>query len=254
MAKERPLIGCTTYRKVAHQEPPIELIGLMPSYIEAILAAGGIPVLIPHGLSEADLQVVLAQVNGVLLPGGGDIEPTVYAGDMHTAVYGIDQERDRIELYVARAAVQQGKPLLAICRGVQVLNVALGGTLWVDIKSQKADSLLHDNFLTQPRNYLAHDVTIVPGSYLALSLGKETTAVNSLHHQGIKRLAAGLTPTAVAADGLIEGVEISGHPFAVGVQWHPENLIHDDPAMLALFKQFVQAAAKNAAQPLESIQ
>ena len=126
----KPLIGCTTYRKISNQTPPIDILGLMPSYLEAIVAAGGVPVMIPLGLSDDDLQVAIQQMDGILLPGGGDIEPTVYQGRRHQTVSGIDEDRDRVEMTVARTAVAQQKPLLAICRGMQVLNVALGGSLW----------------------------------------------------------------------------------------------------------------------------
>lgn len=240
--EKRPLIGCTTYRKTADQAPPIDVIGLMPSYIEAVTAAGGLPVLIPLGLSEDDLAAILARVDGVLLPGGGDIDPAVYRGSDHKTIYGIDTDRDRVELFVARRAVAAQKPLLAICRGHQVLNVALGGTLWEDVQSLMPDAIRHDNFRVFPRNHIAHPVIAQPDSHIARWVGRTEIAVNSLHHQGVRDLAAELRATAVAPDGLVEGAEVPGHPFAVSVQWHPENLIHDDPSMLALFRGLVDAA------------
>jgi putative glutamine amidotransferase len=240
----RPLIGCTTYRKTADQNPPIEILGLMPSYVQAVVAAGGLPVLIPLGLQEAELLAILQRVDGVLLPGGGDIDPELYAGmNNHTTLWGIDADRDRVEVVVARQAVQQQKPLLAICRGHQLLNVALGGSLYEDVHSLAPSLVKHDNYRVRPRNYLAHDVTIAADSLLAQQLGCTETAVNSLHHQAIRDLAPALTAVATAPDGLIEAVEVHSHPFAIGVQWHPENLIEDDPAMLNLFKGFITAAA-----------
>lgn len=237
-----PLIGCTTYHKTADQNPPIDIIGLMPSYIEAVAAAGGIPILIPLNLSEENLLAIFARIDGLLLPGGGDIDPAVYQGQDHETLFGIDHDRDRVELLLARTAVTHQKPMLAICRGIQVLNVALGGNLYEDVFSYMPDAMRHDNFGKKPRNYLAHHVAIQPDSLVARQLGKTDTAVNSLHHQGINRLASELTAVATAPDGLIEAVEVPGHPYAIGVQWHPEMLIHDDPDMLALFAGLVAAA------------
>lgn len=242
--QRRPLIGCTTYRKTADQNPPIDLFGLMPTYVEAIVAAGGVPILIPLGLSDEDLQTIFERVDGLLLPGGGDIDPSFYRGDPHATLWGIDRDRDRVEFFIARAAVAQRKPLLAVCRGHQVFNVALGGTLWVDVASQMPNAIKHDNFGIYPRNHLAHEVKLQPESTLSQCLGSNKAAVNSLHHQGIRDLAPELTAVGVAPDGLIEAVEITGHPFAIGVQWHPENLIHDDPAMLSLFKGLIRASLR----------
>ncbi len=239
----KPLIGCTTYRKTAGQSPPIEIIGLMPSYLDAVVAAGGIPVMIPLGLSDEDLLAAMQRMDGILLPGGGDIEPAIYQGQGHPTVAGIDDDRDRVEMVVARTAVAQQKPLLAICRGVQVLNVALGGSLWEDVELLMPQAMHHEYVNSHPRNYLAHNVAIEPDSLLAKQLGMTETAVNSLHHQGIRRLASELRATAVAPDGLIEGVEVINHPFALGVQWHPENLIHNVPHMLGLFQGLVEAAS-----------
>lgn len=238
----KPLIGCTTYRKVSGQNPPIDILGLMPSYLEAIAAAGGVPVMIPLGLSDENLQVAIEGMDGILLPGGGDIEPGVYQGEGHPTVAGIDEDRDRVELLVARTAVSQQKPLLAICRGLQVLNVALGGSLWEDVEQMMPQAMHHEHVNSHPRNYLAHNVKIEADSLLARQLGTTETAVNSLHHQGIRRLATNLRATAVAPDGLIEGIEVIDHPYAIGVQWHPENLIHNVPHMLGLFEGLIEAA------------
>lgn len=244
MMTHKPIIGCTTYRKISDQSPPIDILGLMPSYLEAIVAAGGVPVMIPLGLRDDDLRVVIQQMDGILLPGGGDIEPTVYHGDGHPTVAGIDEDRDRVELVVAQTAVALQKPLLAICRGLQVLNVALGGSLWEDVELLMPQAMHHEYVNSHPRNYLAHNVNIEPNSLLARQLGMTQTAVNSLHHQGIRRLADDLRETAVAPDGLIEAVEVIDHPYAIGVQWHPENLIHNAPHMLGLFQGLVEAASQ----------
>jgi putative glutamine amidotransferase len=244
MAVKPPLIGCTTYHKTVRQKNPIEMYGLMPSYTRAIVAAGGAPVLIPLGLGEESLMTIIERLDGLLMPGGGDIEPGLYGGENHRSLGGVDPDRDRTEFLVARAALDMDKPLLAICRGIQVLNVALGGTLWFDLPSQRPGGLQHDQGDLHPRNYLAHTVTLQPGSLVARCMGKTESAVNSLHHQALRDLAPELQVTGVASDGVIEVVEVSGHPFALGVQWHPENLIDDDPAMLGLFRGLVRAAAE----------
>ena len=242
--KKAPIIGCTTYRKISDQNPPIQIIGLMPTYIDAVLAVGGIPLLIPLGMGEDELLMVFDRIDGLLLPGGADIEPSIYQKGSNGLSRGIDEDRDRVELFLARTAVTQQKPLFAICRGIQVLNVALGGSLYEDIQVDYPEAIEHDYNSTQPRNFLAHEVAIQSDSILFNQIGKATTAVNSLHHQNVRKLASDMVATAVAPDGLVEGVEIPGHPFVLGVQWHPEMLVHDDPGMLALFRGFVQAAGQ----------
>jgi putative glutamine amidotransferase len=243
MPAKRPLIGCTTYRKTINQDRPIEMYGLMTSYVDAIRAAGGVPLLIPLGASDEDLQAIFERLDGVLLPGGGDIAPERYNGRPDVTMWGIDPQRDQTEITLVRLAVRQEKPFMAICRGIQVMNVALGGTLVEDIPSQIETDLEHDTPSSLPRTLLRHTVAIQADSLLARHLGKIESPVNSLHHQSVRDLAPELRITAEAPDGVVEAAEVPGHPFALGVQWHPENLIHDDPAMLALFKGFVAAAA-----------
>ena len=241
MFEKRPFIGCTTYH-LTQSSSQREIVGLMPAYIEAIIMAGGNPFLIPHGLDNQALQATLDRLDGLLLPGGGDIAPQRYRGSDHPKIYGIDEERDRLEFWLAQNAVKQQKPLFAICRGHQLLNVALGGTLWSDVDSQRDPSFRHNYFVGMPRTYLAHTVQVAPDSTLSSLLGGTEVSVNSLHHQGVKKLADELTQTAVSADGLVESSEVKGHPFAVSVQWHPENLVHDHPEMVSLFRGFIDAA------------
>jgi putative glutamine amidotransferase len=237
----RPLIGCTSYRKQLGGDYPLTIDGLMPSYIRAILAAGGLPVLISQEYDADSLASLLETLDGVLIPGGGDIDPACYGGSMHETVYGVDAGRDALELFVAREAVAQDKPLLAICRGHQILNIAQGGTLWEDVLTLMPGAERHAYFWGYERNRISHEVRLVGQSRLSrLGLG-ERLRVNSLHHQGIKRLGQSLTPIAYAPDGLIEGVEIQDHRFAVGVQWHPEELYGEEAAAQALFAAFIAA-------------
>lgn len=239
----RPIIGLTTYRKVAGESSPTSYMALMPAYIEAVAAAGGVPVLIPLGLDEEALLILFDRLDGLLLTGGGDIAGDQYRSEHTDYIFDVDEDRDRVELTLARQAIAQHKPLLAICRGHQLLNVALGGTLYEDVLKWMPGAIKHDFFGVFPRNHQVHEVTIEPGSRLAATLGRPETNVNSLHHQGIRDLAPGLTAVAHAPDGLIEAVEANDHPFAVGVQWHPENLVEDVPSMRSLFRGLVEASA-----------
>ena len=241
----RPIIGCTTYRKKTAQPRPGDVYGLMPAYTESITKAGGVPLLIPLGLDEADLAFILTRVDGLLLPGGGDIDPAHYGGAAAGPLEGIDRERDRTETLVCQLAVDRALPFLAICRGLQMLNVTLGGSLVEDIATMIPGALEHDLPNNQPRNHLAHSVAVLPDSNLCRHLGSELCWVNSVHHQAIRAVAPGLKVTAWSQDGVIEAAELPDHPFAIGVQWHPENLVNDDPAMLALFEGLVAAAIVN---------
>jgi putative glutamine amidotransferase len=240
----RPLIGCATYHKTIRQKQPIEIIGLMPSYIEAVRAAGGLPVLIPLGLDQEELGAVLQRLDGILLPGGGDVAPAAYGGDEQApTIRDVNTRRDEAEFALVRHALANEKPLLAICRGLQLLNVALGGSLWEDVAESMPGAIAHDYFGQGQRDYLAHPVIVREDSRLAAVLESNgTIAVNSLHHQGIHELAPDLLPVAWAPDGLVEAVELPDHPFALGVQWHPENLLESEPKMRLLFGGFIQAA------------
>lgn len=236
-----PLIGVTSNYNPP-KEGPLGTIVVGKSYIQAVLRAGGLPVVIPVGLSETELSMLFPRLDGILLTGGGDIDPNRFQGSPHPRVYDIDERRDRLEIGLVKLAAENGKPFMGICRGIQVINVALGGTLYTHIADQMAGAARHDYYPDIPRDYLAHPVTIDPGSRLASCLGGERFEVNSLHHQGIERLAASLVAVAHAANSLIEGVELPGHPFGLGVQWHPEWMQAHDPQR-RLFQALVQAAA-----------
>lgn len=205
------------------------------------MQAGGVPVLIPSELNEDDWMDLYAHLDGILLSGGGDIALERFNGSPHPRVVGVDERRDALEFGLLHSAIQQGKPFLGICRGSQVVNVGLGGTLYTHVKAQHPDSLKHDYYPGYPRNHLAHPVRVEEGSRLAEILGEPVLQVNSLHHQGIKDLAPKLKPVAYAPDGLIEAVELSDHPFGLAVQWHPEWLTDQQHAR-NLFTAFVDSA------------
>ncbi len=240
-AEKRPVIGITTYRKHS-RDGNRPIFAIMRDYVEAVKAGGGVPTLIPLGLDDQDLFQLIGRLDGLVLPGGGDIQPQFYRGRSHEALRDIDPDRDRVEIFIAQQATKLEKPFLAICRGHQILNVALGGTMWEDLASQYPNALKHDFFGKGLRNYLPHTVEVDSESDLAGLLGKNSTPVNSLHHQGVRDIAPELKVTAVAPDGVVEGLEVDGHPFGIAVQWHPENLVGDDPAMLALFEGLVKAS------------
>jgi len=179
--------------------------------------------------------------DGFVLSGGGDVDPALYGGHLDATVHSIDPERDAFECALIPLVLQADKPLLAICRGAQILNVALGGSLYEDIPSALPAALRHDWYPNIPRDYLAHTVEIEPGSRLAEILGTRKLRTNSLHHQAIRQPAPGLEVVAYAEDGVIEAVELPGKRFAIGVQWHPECL-PNEPAMQRLFSEFVNVA------------
>jgi len=183
------------------------------------------------------------RLDGLLLTGGGDVAPRHYGEARRVGLTSVDPPRDRVELWLAWRSVRDNLPLLAICRGIQVLNVALGGTLYQDIPAEIAGALRHSFRFEHPRNYLGHKVQVEPDARLGEIMGPGVVSVNSFHHQSIKDVAPELVVTALAPDEVIEGVEIPGLSFAVGVQWHPEELVDDDPRMLSLFKAFVTAAS-----------
>jgi putative glutamine amidotransferase len=222
--------------------------GAIEAYLEALIRAGAAPVIVPRRLPAEALSAMFQKLDGVLLPGGGDIAPARLGGESHATVYGVDDERDELEFTLARWAVEQAKPILGICRGIQVFNAALGGSLYLDIGSQRPNSVRHNPARELPWDYLAHRVSVEPGSRLAACWGGSQTCpaegpVNSWHHQAVREPAPGLRVTARSEDGLIEGLELPAHPFALAVQWHPE-MLPNRPETLGLFTGLVEAATR----------
>ncbi|MFF3378791.1 gamma-glutamyl-gamma-aminobutyrate hydrolase family protein [Streptomyces sp. NPDC002680] len=204
--------------------------------IEAVWRAGGEPASIhPTDCTDAEVAARLARFDGVLLPGGGDLAPHRYgAPDTHDTVYDVDDLQDTFDLQVARSALESGLPLLAICRGLQVVNVALGGTLHQDMGGPE-----HEH------RHVVHPVTIRQDSLLARVVGAEKTDASCYHHQRVDRPGTGLVPTATAADGTIEALELpDAQGWFTSVQWHPEDTAHEDPSQQSLFNALVQAGAR----------
>jgi putative glutamine amidotransferase len=213
------------------------------SYCRAVQVAGGTPVLLPL-LDDETVLDIYERLDGLLLVGGGDIAPRHFGEARSPGLKRVDLPRDRVELLLTRRAVEDGLPLLAICRGIQVLNVALGGTLFQDIGRQISQALRHDFAPGFPRNHLGHEVGVNPGTRLVEILRANRLGVNSFHHQSLKHVAPGLLVAAMAPDGVIEAVEMPQPRFVIGVQWHPEELMEDDLGMRGLFQVFVEEAAR----------
>jgi putative glutamine amidotransferase len=214
----------------------------LDDYVESVKRAGGEPVV----LSNADdPAAVVGKVDGLLLTGGLDVDPSLYGEAAHETTH-IAPERDRFEVPLSKAAMDQDLPIFAICRGVQVLNVAGGGSLVQDIPSTVTSDLNHSVDL--PKNHVAHSVRITAGTRLAAALGPHadlgTCPVNSRHHQSVKEVAPGFLVSAVSPDGVVEAIERPDRTFCVGVQWHPENFVSTGE-FSALFREFVAAAARH---------
>jgi putative glutamine amidotransferase len=212
--------------------------------VAAVESAGGLPVMIPCDLETDTLRDLYERVDGILLPGGGDIDPGAYHAERHPKTANIDLPRDRTEMAIARWAAEDDRPLFAICRGHQVVNVALGGSLIQDISSLVDTRIPHQSTESPvQRDALLHSVTIKPGSLLAAVMQKQHEQVNSIHHQAVEYLASSLVATASADDGIIEAAEIPDRQFYLTVQWHPEDL-QGMPSMQNLYKSFVNAASQ----------
>ena len=245
----KPLIGIScgmgqniTSTNMAHI--PGQQHRLNDSYVRAVTLAGGIPVILPSG-EDADLMRTMADLmDGILLSGGGDLDPNLY-GKRPTAKLGeVSPRRDAAELALAEYVLNHtDKPVLGICRGIQVMNVALGGTLHIDLPSE---GKLEHSLTMFPRNVTTHAVQVEENTALSRVLGSGGEhLVNSFHHQAVDVLGEGLMDSARSAgDGVIEAVEIPGFRFVIGVQWHPEELVNNDDAK-ALFRRFVEAAQQD---------
>jgi putative glutamine amidotransferase len=227
-----PIIGVTTYSRNEGGQ-----FYLHCAYLDALRAAGGVPLLLPPG--ETAISAILEILDGLVLSGGGDIEPAVYAGDPHHTVYAVDPERDDFELVLARQSLDLEIPILGICRGMQILNVASGGNLVTHVPDIYGCDILHRT--ESPRQPVEHGVTICSNSRLGKILCHTEVDVVSWHHQAICTLATNWQGVAHAPDGVLEAMEHSSHPWAIALQWHPE-LSATTPWHQKLFQAFVEAA------------
>lgn len=212
------------------------------TYSRAVHRAGGTPVIIPPLMQEVDWQVLVNCLDGLLLSGGEDIAPDTYGQQLEPWTGYVDTERDSAEIGLVRLWLAGGKPLLAICRGHQVLNVVLHGTLLQDITTQVPDALDHAYLPGRPMEVNVHTIAVEPWSRLAEALGGASFPVNSAHHQAVLQPGDGLVIVARAPDGVVEATEMPGHSFCLSVQWHPEAMLRVSSTMLPLFERFVGAA------------
>jgi len=227
------VIGITTYARDG--DPPA--FSLPCAYVDALRAAGATPLVLPPG--EPRPERLLDLVDGLVLAGGGDVAPAAYGGEPHETIYLVCEERDAFEFALLRAALSRPRcPVLCICRGMQVLNVVRGGTLHAHVPERFGEHVAHR---LPPRCTSSHAVRVAPASHLARILGTVTPHVCSWHHQAIDRLGTDLQPVAWAEDGVIEAVELTTHPWCIGVQWHPE-MQRDDAAQQRVFAAVVAAS------------
>jgi putative glutamine amidotransferase len=234
----RPAIGVTIEN--ARQEP--EVFRLREDYVRSVETAGGLPLVLAPGRPE-DAAEVLGRVDALLLTGGADLDPKYYGEARHPQLGPTFEERDAFELALCREALRRDLPLLAICRGHQVLNVATGGTLIQDLPSQQSGGGVDHDPDTE-RAQRVHDVRIQDGCRLRRLLGQETVGVNSFHHQAIRDLGRGLVATGWSRDGVVEAVEDPTRRFVVGVQWHPESFWREEPGFRPLFRALVEEAGR----------
>jgi len=207
-------------------------------YCEAIIAAGGIPFLLPIINDKNDVKFLLEKIDGLLLTGGNDVPPQRYGEERHEKTVCVHPDKDISDIALVETAIRMKNPILAICYGAQLVNVALGGSLIQDIPSEVKTPIIHKD---SKNEHYTHTITIEKNSLLYQIIGTDCIKANSTHHQAIKRLGNGLKDTAHTEDGIIEAVEWKDYPFLVGVQWHPERMT-DSPHHLALFKALIEAS------------
>ena len=239
----KPVIIVASHLERHAKSTPI--YGAKQAYLKAILRAGGLPLVVAPILPAENLPALIGLGDGFLFCGGGDVVPQRYGGDACARLGGLDPERDEFELQLLPSILNADKPLLAICRGVQVLNVAVGGTLICDIASQLPKAGKHDYYPGFKRDLVVHELSIQPKSLLAEVLGVAKVSTNSLHHQSLDKVAESLVVNARANDGVVEGVEMPSKRFVLGVQWHPECM-PESLQMQRLFAAFVNACREKA--------
>ncbi|MGI9647018.1 MAG: gamma-glutamyl-gamma-aminobutyrate hydrolase family protein [Acidimicrobiia bacterium] len=245
-----PIIGITSQlRDVATSYGAQPATTVTLSYSDAVRAAGGVPVVMPI-LDPETIPHLLNRLDGVVLTGGGDVEPSLYGGEGHEAVYGVHSPRDSAELAIARYVAENRIPTLAICRGLQILNVALGGDLIADIPTQVDGGFEHFVTGNGAARQAFQAIDLQDGCGLASLFGTTSLKVNSLHHQSVATPAPGLRPVAWSEDGVIEALEPEDADWPLlAVQWHPENLVETETAARTLFDELIVAAAATTVNP-----
>ncbi|HLI08511.1 MAG TPA: gamma-glutamyl-gamma-aminobutyrate hydrolase family protein [Ktedonobacteraceae bacterium] len=247
----RPLIGIPCYAGI-HEGTHRPIYGNNRAYTQAVEAAGGVAVLIPLVHDVTILDVLIDRLDGILFPGGKDIAPSCYGEQPHPLLGAVDPQQDEVELALARRVIERDMPTLGICRGMQLLNVALGGSLYQDIGAQVRDSLKHCHD-DQPRSQLIHNIQIEPGSRMEHILGTCEVWTNSLHHQSVKQPGKGVIISGKAEDGVAELLEVRDHYFMVAVQGHPEEIYTRETVWSRVFSAFISACEAGAMRKTKSI-
>lgn len=245
---ERPIIGIIS-RTIPfyHRERPYPRYGVAINYCRGVELAGGTPVILPMTQDKVTLDSLYGILDGLLLPGGQDVDPHQYGEEPHRRIDSVDPLRDLTEIHLARRALTDDMPIFGICRGCQVLNVAAGGTLYQDLHAQYSEESLR-HFQDYAVEWASHGISVKEGSRLRELIGEGHVLVNSYHHQAVKRIAEGFSVTAVASDGVVEAIESERHTWVLGVQWHPELLLEQRDFNLAFFRRHIEMAAQYKAQ------
>lgn len=214
------------------------------TYIQAILKAGGNPIILPSNLSK-NIGNLVRVVDGIVLTGGGDIDPTLFGEEPHIHLGKVDPMRDVAEIALAKEVLRTRKPLLGICRGLQIINVAVGGNMYQDIYHQREKTTIQHS-QQAPTCHPSHFVKLKKGSLLQKLVNEERIKVNSFHHQAVKDVPQPLQICGIATDGVIEAIESTIHPFVLGVQWHPEALVQkEDKISIKIFEAFIHKSQES---------
>ncbi len=237
----RPNIGITPDLATEPLPPQAPVYQLKPAYAEAVMRAGGLPLILPYAEEQSCIDSYLDRISGLLVTGGAfDVSPALYGETARAGLGELKEGRTAFEAALVRGALQRSVPLLGICGGMQLLNVVAGGTLIQDIAREVPHASPHEQ--THDRSRPQHPVDVKEGTVLAELLGKGQLMVNSTHHQAVGKPGKEVVVSALSADGIIEAIELRSHPFALGVQWHPELLIHSIPLHLGLYRGLVHRA------------
>ncbi len=245
MNDKKPVIAIICNQDIPEKPEEPKTNDVNRRYTTSVLKAGGLPVLIPIEYPLTEIQLLRKSFDGLLFVGGEDVAIEAFGGEPHPSVSIPNPERDALEIALARLAIETDWPLLGICRGLQSINVALGGTLYTDIAAQFSTAIVHNSPEGTARDAEIHPVRLEPESRAAAFFGVPELQVNSFHHQAVKDLAPVFRPAGFSPDGLIEAIEAPRNRFAVGVQWHPECMLHEcmqeHPLQMRLFTAFVNA-------------
>jgi len=232
----KPIIGITPYMGVDESAYTFS-----PDHVKAIMQAGGMPVILPYLVEDVDVQQIAMSIDGLYMTGGDDIDPTFFGEEPHRNLGPIIPARDVFEVKVTKEILRQKKPILGVCRGSQILNIAVGGDMYQDIYAQHEDELLQ-HAQHAPTSHGSHFVKVLEGSLLHRITGAGQLRVNSRHHQANRHVPESFQVSGIASDGVVEAIESKEHLFVLGLQWHPENMISvADDASLKVYQTFVQA-------------